>query len=272
MSGTISNPHKGRPLTPHGFSSDRVRAWSRRPETRHVVLLWIALTVALIFFAFVPARIMGPPASPTKRAVEDTMTVFSLAAAPVAALVWAVAIYSLIKWRRKGATGPSDEDGPPMRGSRSPATVVWLIVSSLLCVFMLIWGLAEIQKVNASASSPDPFVVDVTGQQWVWTFRYPQDGNIESDQLYLPVNRSVEFYVRSEDVIHSFWVVQLGIKIDANPGVTTKTSVFPDRIGTYDVRCAELCGLLHADMETSAHVVSASDLDHWVTANGGQVS
>lgn len=272
MSATHSNPHTGRPLTSHGFSSDRVYAWWHRRETREVLIVWAVLTIALVFFAFVPARIMGPPASPTKRAVEDTMTVFSIAAAPVAAVVWSVALYSLFKWRRKGATGPDEEDGPAMRGSRSPATVIWLFVSSLLCVFMLIWGLAEIGKVNASAASPDPLVVNVTGQQWVWTFSYPQDGNIESDQLYLPLNRPVVFHVTSEDVIHSFWVVQLGIKVDANPGEITKTSVLPDKLGTYDVRCAELCGLLHADMETNAHVVKVSDFNHWVTANGGHVS
>ena len=71
----------------------------------------------------------------------------------------------------------------------------------------------------------------MTGQQWVWTFSYPQNGNVESDQLYLPVNRPVVFNVHSEDVIHSFWVVQMGIKVDANPGETTKTSVLPDRLG-----------------------------------------
>jgi cytochrome c oxidase subunit 2 len=70
-------------------------------------------------------------------------------------------------------------------------------------------------------------------------------------------------------VVHSFWVVQLGIKVDANPGQMTKTSVVPDKVGTYDVRCAELCGLLHADMETSAHVVSGADFTSWIAANGG---
>jgi cytochrome c oxidase subunit 2 len=269
MSGTYQNPHKGRPLTGHGFTSDRVNAWIRRPATRHVVLIWAALTIALVFFGFVPARIMGTPASPTKRAVEDTMTVFSIAAAPVAAVVWGVALYSLIKWRRKGATGPDEEDGPPLRGSRSPVTVVWLLLSSLLCVFMLIWGLAEIGKVNASASAPDPLEVDVTGQQWVWTFDYPHNGNVESDQLYLPVDRPVVFYVHSEDVIHSFWIVQLGVKIDANPGVNTKTSVYPDRTGNYVIRCAELCGLLHADMETNVHVLPTADFNHWLSTKGG---
>ena len=269
MTGTYRNPHRGRPLTGHGFSSDRVNAWIRRPATRHVALIWAVMTIALIFFAFVPARVMGPPASPTKRAVEDTMTVFTIAAAPVAAVVWSVALYSLIKWRRKGAAGPDTEDGPALRGSRSPVTVVWLLLSSLLCVFMLIWGLAEIGKVNASAASPDPLEVDVTGQQWVWTFSYPHNGNVESDQLYLPVNRPVVFYVHSEDVIHSFWVVQLGVKVDANPGELTKTSVLPDRTGNYDIRCAELCGLLHADMETNVHVVSPAAFNAWLSTKGG---
>jgi cytochrome c oxidase subunit 2 len=200
------------------------------------------------------------------------MTVFSIAAAPVAGFVWAVALYSLIKWRRKGATGPDDQDGPPMRGSRSPATLVWVVTSSLLCVFLLVWGLAEMQKVSAAASAPNPLVVDVTGQQWVWTFSYPHNGNVESDQLYLPVDQPVVFHVHSDDVIHSFWVVQLGIKVDANPGETTETSVLPDRIGVFDVRCAELCGLLHADMETQAHVVSRSNFDRWLAVNGGHQS
>ena len=203
-------------MTPTGQLSNRARAWSRRPETVGIFVIWTVLTIALLAFAFVPSHIMGPPASPTMRAVEATMTVFSIAAAPVAAFVWAIAIYSLWKWRYRG-DGPPPQDGPAIR-SNGPVTTIWLVASSLLCVFLLIWGLAEIESVAASASSADPLVVDVTGQQWVWTFSYPQDGNIESDQLYLPVNRPVVFHVTSKDVIHSFWVVQMGIKVDANPG------------------------------------------------------
>lgn len=246
---------------------DRVRLWWRRPETRGILAIWVVLTIALAFFSFVPARIMGPPASPTKHAVELTMTVFTLSASPVAAFVWAVAIYSLIKWRWRG-DGPPTEDGPALRGN-GPATAAWMLLSTLLCVFLLIWGLAELQAVGAPARAADPLVVDVTGQQWVWTFSYPEDGNVESDQLYLPLNRPVVFHVTSEDVIHSFWVVQMGIKVDANPGETTETSVLPDKLGVFDVRCAELCGLLHADMETNVHVVSKADFASWVSVNGG---
>jgi cytochrome c oxidase subunit 2 len=212
---------------------------------------------------------MGKPASPTMHAVEQTMTVFSLAAAPVAAFVWAVALYSLLRWRHRGDDIPT-EDGPAIR-SNAASTTVWMLVSSVLCVFLLIWGLAEIQSVETPASAGEPLVVNVTGQQWVWTFSYPQEGNFESDQLYLPLNRPVVFHVTSKDVIHSFWVVQMGIKVDANPGTVTQTSVIPNRLGIFDVRCAELCGLLHADMETSAHVVKAADFSSWVTQNGGHL-
>ena len=242
----------------------RVRRWTQRREVRGVLLIWVVLTVLLCLFSFVPARIMGAPASPTKQAVEDTMTVFTLAASPVAALVWAVAIYSVIGWRHRGP-GPPTEDGPAMR-SHGLTTVLWVGLSSVLCLFLLIWGIAETQAV--ASSSTEPLVVDVTGQQWLWTFSYPQQGDIETDQLYLPVDQPVVFHVTSDDVVHSFWVVQMGIKVDANPGQTTHTSVTPSRLGTFDVRCAELCGLLHADMETTVHVVNAKDFQSWLRSNG----
>jgi cytochrome c oxidase subunit 2 len=254
-------------MTSQSPFGSRVNSWWHRPETRGVLIVWAVLTVLLVLFAFVPAKLMGPPASPSKAAVEDTMTVFSLAAAPVAALVWAIAIYSLIRWRHRGPGAPA-EDGPALRNNR-PASTLWLVGSSVLCVFLLIWGLAEMQSVAAPATKPNALVVNVTGQQWVWSFSYPQNGGVQSDELYLPVNRPVVFHVKSEDVLHSFWIVQMGVKVDANPGQMTQTSVVPDKVGVFDIRCAELCGLLHADMETSARVVTKARFVAWISAHGG---
>lgn len=249
----------------------QIRTWWHRVEIKRVVWIWLGLTVIFTIIALtVPARIMGVAASPTMQAVEDTMTIFSVAAAPVMAVVLAIAIYSLIGWRSRGSAPPTG-DGPPIRGN-TKVTATWMVVSTLLTVFLLIWGLGEMQNVSAAASEPNPMIVNVTGQQWVWTFSYPQNGNVESDQLYLPVDRPVVFHVTSEDVIHSFWVVQLGIKIDANPGAVTTTSVVPTTVGDFDVRCAELCGLLHAHMETKAHVVSPNDFNSWIQQQGGQSS
>lgn len=245
--------------------AERLGAMYRNRDHRRIALLWLLLTLVLVTFSLlVPARLMGAPASPTMKAVEDTMTVFSLAASPVAALVWAIGGYSLVVWRWKSKEIP-DTDGPSLRGN-GPVTTLWLVASSLLCVFLLIWGLAEIPTVAAAAQSRNPLVVEVTGQQWVWDFTYPGRGGVQSDQLYLPVDQPVVFRVTSVDVIHSFWVVQMGIKIDANPGAVTKTSVVPTKLGTFDVRCAELCGLLHSQMETSVHVVRAAEFDRWISA------
>jgi cytochrome c oxidase subunit 2 len=251
--------------------NDRIRTFLRRKDVRGVFVIWVLLTIALVFFAFVPAHIMGPPASQTKRAIERTVTVFSLSAAPVAAVVWAIAIYSLIRWRRRGKiTTPPEDDGPALRNN-GPASGIWVVLSSLLCVFLLIWGLAAMQTVNEPAQASDPLVVDVTGQQWLWDFTYPGNGNIQSEQLYLPNRRPIVFHVTSEDVVHSFWIIQLGVKVDANPGENTEVSVIPDRLGTFDIRCAELCGLLHADMQTYVHVVTPQAFNSWVKARGGQV-
>lgn len=240
--------------------------WWARPEVRWVLLLWAVLTALLVVFALlVPDALMGAQASNTMTAVEDTFTVFSVAAAPVAALVWALALYSLVRWRRKGAWKPGDEDGPPIRGN-GWVTGTWIAVSSLLCMFLLVWGLAELQSVTSPAAAANPMVVKVTGEQWVWTFQYPGRPGAETDELYLPVNRPVVFRVTSDDVVHSFWIGQMGIKVDANPGMVTRTQTTPDRIGTYEVRCAELCGLLHADMETPVHVVTQGQFDSWLAA------
>ena len=240
-----------------------------RTDLRTIGLLWAVLTVLGVIFALiVPHHLMGPPASNTMSEVELTFTVFSVVSAPVAAAVWALAIYSLMRWRRRGAWKEGDPDGPPLRG-HGLTTGTWMFVSSALCLFLLIWGLAALSKVDsAAASSPSPLVINVTGQQWVWTFSYPDQG-VESNELVLPLDRPVVFKVTSYDVIHSFWVPEMGIKVDANPGSTTTTSTTPDRLGIFHVRCAELCGLLHADMETNATVVSTNSFDSWVAGQGG---
>ena len=240
------------------------RSW-RRTEVRQIFWIWLVLTVLLVAFGFVPAHLMGVQASKTEHDVEQTMTVFTIAAAPVAALVWAIGLYSLFAWRHKGS-GPPTTDGPALR-TNTRATAAWLVASSVLVTFLLIWGLAELPAVAAAKSAPNPLIVNVTGQQWLWTFGYPGEGDVRSDVLYLPENRPVVFHVTSDDVVHSFWLVQMGIKVDANPGEVTTTSATPNRLGTFDIRCAELCGLYHAHMETTAKVVSPADFTRWLTAH-----
>jgi len=106
--------------------------------------------------------------------------------------------------------------------------------------------------------------VQVIGQQWAFTYRFPQFGGMESSTLLLPANTTVKFHVTSLDVIHSFWAYQLGVKADANPGVdniaytTTK-----NQLGTFTVRCNELCGLWHGAMYNYGHIVRPAAFEQW---------
>ena len=122
--------------------------------------------------------------------------------------------------------------------------------------------------------------VNVVGQQWQWTFNYKdtvdgQEGVWETGTLdnpatlWLPVNESVHFDLTSPDVIHSFWVPSFYFKLDVIPGRTNKFQLTPTKTGTFAGKCAELCGLLHADMETNAHVVSSQAFDAWAASQGG---
>jgi cytochrome c oxidase subunit 2 len=110
----------------------------------------------------------------------------------------------------------------------------------------------------------------VIGQQWLWTFRYPSYGGVETATLELPVNRWIEFHVTSLDVDHSFWAYELGIKADAIPGSDNVAYLDATKTGSFQVRCAELCGLWHGHMNSFGKVVSHADFTSWVVAREHQ--
>ena len=94
-----------------------------------------------------------------------------------------------------------------------------------------------------TAPSGPKLPVQVIAQQWLFTYRYPTYGGVETYQLVLPVDENIEFHVTSLDVVHSFWAYKIGVKADANPGVDNIAYVKPTKLESFKVRCAELCGL-----------------------------
>jgi cytochrome c oxidase subunit 2 len=123
-----------------------------------------------------------------------------------------------------------------------------------------------LQKDDRSLLDAKATHINVIGQQWAWNYDYPGSAGVRSDVLHLPVNVPVVFHVTSKDVKHSFWLVQMGVKVDANPGVFTETAVTPNKIGIFDIRCAELCGLLHAYMQNKVIVESQEDYAAWLAS------
>jgi cytochrome c oxidase subunit 2 len=241
----------------------------KRKDVRQTAVLTVVFTAIIGYGgSMVITHVMGAPASEVMATTIKMMSAFTWAASPIAGLVAAMAVTSLLGKHHFGDTPPEEADHQIRNSPRITAT--WLVVSAVMCLFAVIWGSIVLQQDNASLLNAKAMNINVTGQQWVWNFDYVDNGTVRSNVLYLPVDRPVVFHVTSHDVIHSFWIVQMGIKIDANPGYVTETTVTPTKIGIFDLRCAELCGLLHANMQTKVHVVSQADYDAWIQSNGGQ--
>jgi cytochrome c oxidase subunit II len=251
----------------------RLREWLSRRYVRHVLIITVVVGFGLLPLAWLMLAAMnqsGGPASTVMEDIQQTIFVFTLVSIPITAFVFAVLLYSLFGWKGKSGDAPPNNDNPAIR-TNTVAVITWTVSSSLLAAFLVVWGLIELaditadsygtQSVTGQPRADDALIVNVTGQQWVWTFEYPQYDKVASDILYLPKDRPVLFNVTSVDVIHNFWAVELGVKIDANPGAITQTGVTPNKEGVFNVRCAELCGLHHAYMETEIRVLPSETFD-----------
>ncbi|HWW68167.1 MAG TPA: hypothetical protein VNY83_09310, partial [Solirubrobacterales bacterium] len=103
-------------------------------------------------------------------------------------------------------------------------------------------------------------------QQYAWSFGYPGKGDVWSQgEMHVPVNRQIQFKMHSQDVIHAFWVPEWRIQKDSVPGITTTAIVTPDRVGTYQLICTELCGFGHASMRAKVVVEPPAQFDKWVS-------
>jgi cytochrome c oxidase subunit II len=173
-------------------------------------------------------------------------------------LVMAVIIYSVMAFR----ASPEDEsDGPPIHGNTG-LEIAWTVVPAILVIAIGVLSAFVLSK-NGEAG-PNPLNVDVFAQQFAWRFAYPDDGGIKTGELVLPVNRSTKFQLESADVIHSFWIPDMGQKQDLVPGLDTSIIITPTRTGVFSLICAELCGVGHATMRATVRVLSQEDFAAWV--------
>ncbi len=204
-----------------------------------------------------------PPNASEERDGIDLVFWFTTAIAiAIFALVGSVILYSVLKFRVR----PDDDtDGPPVHG-HTGVEIVWTAIPAILVTAISVMsGIVLVQNDRASSGHLN---VDVYARQFAWTFTYPQQHNLTSAQLRLPLGRSVELHLTAADVIHSFWVPEFGQKQDALPGQDTKLVITPTKLGTYPVICTELCGLGHALMRTTAIVMTPQAFDAWVKKQG----
>jgi cytochrome c oxidase subunit 2 len=221
-----------------------------------MVLVGVAVGGAL---ALVAVLIPWLPEADSTEAVkvDDVYWFVTIICIAIFALVAGVSVYSVWKFR----AAPDDEDdGSPIHG-HTGLEVVWTAVPAALVTAISIYSgivLVQVEKIPA-----DHRVIDVTAQQFAWSFTYPE-AKITSGQLALPINQPVELKLSAKDVIHSFWVPEWRMKKDAVPGIETDVIVTPTKLGTYTVICTELCGLGHATMRAKALVLTQEDFDKWL--------
>ncbi len=243
-------------------------------EPRHLrraLIIWAVLSVIGIAVWLALAQFILPAAASGLDSSDNfTFLVLTVLAVPISLFVFVFLGYSLFAFRVKDRP---TEDGVPLQPTPL-LQIGWLGITSLLCLFLLIWGLFAFYQETSAASTSNTLVVQVTAQQWQWTFNYPQYGATSqgAQVIELPVNRPVEFYVTSKDVLHGFSIRALGVRVDANPGQVTTTAVItPTQIGSYTVQCVELCGLYHSDMWEAVNVVSADAFNSWIVSQGGHL-
>ena len=178
------------------------------------------------------------------------------------AIVAAVTVYAVLKFR---AQEDDDSDGPPIHG-HTGLEIAWTAVPAVLVTAIAIVSAVVLAR-NGDAGS-NALRVNVSAQQFAWSFSYPQQNDVTSGQLRLPVGRSAKLYFTARDVVHSFWVPEFGQKQDTVPGLEPTLVITPKRVGTFPVLCTELCGLGHAVMRTQAIVMPQAAFDRWMRERG----
>ena len=224
-------------------------------------MLLIGLVASIIGVAIALAIDWFPQAATTKAGEIDTLyDVLLIVSVPVFVLVMTVAIYSVVRFRAR----PGDmSDGEPIHGN-TRLEVVWVAVPTIIVSVLAAYAWIVLNDVEAK--KPNEIHVRVIAQQFAWHFQYLDEaGKPTTNTLYLPEGQSVKFDVVTRDVLHSFWVPSFRLKTDTVPGLTTHIRVTPNRLGTFDIVCAELCGLGHSTMRQNAHVVSPQAYKTWIS-------
>jgi cytochrome c oxidase subunit 2 len=250
----------------------RTPAMREPNHARRFAAIWLIATVIATPLAVVLLGPILPPGNGSEQAsgkVTDNTVLLGMAM-PVLLLVVLYLLYALIYFRQpKGAA----LEGPAIRGDPRVQTT-WIVLTSLLVLTLAAYGTVRLfaDYGAGSGSGPSPLTVpkgpklpvQVIAQQWSFTYRYPTYGGVETRHLVLPEGQMVELHVTSLDVIHSFWAYQLGVKADANPQVDNVAFVKPTKLQTFEVRCAELCGIWHGQMFDHGQVVTPSAFAVWI--------
>ena len=250
------------------------------------VIIWIVTLLSVLLFLsgkwWLPAAISNhAPALDRQFLITIIVVGLSFTAAQIG-LGWMV-------WKYRD-TGKANDRAIYSHGSNR-LEVLWTVITAVVFIALGVMGQSVWASLRLNDAPPGSYSIEVVAQQFQWNFHYPgkdgkfgrtdpsliDDGSLNfigldsndaaaaddatSAMLAIPVNRPVELRLRSKDVIHNFWVPQLRFKQDLVPGMEIKVHFTANKVGKYELACAELCGQLHFKMKSYMLVLPDDELN-----------
>lgn len=228
-----------------------------RERTIFILTIIALVLIGLGYAAATGLDLMPPPAAERADIVDQLFRVMIGVATVIFLIVEGALIYAVFRFR---AEEGDESDAAQVKGNVG-LEVVWTLIPAVIVLVIGVYAFRVLSEIEAP--SENEMVVEVTGRQFAWEFRYPEQ-DLTSSELHVVVGQPVRFEITSADVIHSFWIPAFRAKRDATPGQISGLVVTPNEEGRYPARCAELCGAGHADMVTEVIVESEEDFNAWV--------
>lgn len=200
------------------------------------------------------------PVSDFARRLDDLFRGIVWWAAGVLVIVEGLLLYVLLRFRERRREGG---DRPRPVHGHTTLEIGWTLAPALILVAIAIPTIRTIFLVD-NPPEEEALVVEVAGERWWWEFRYPELGVVTANEAHIPVGRPVQFRLRSDNVLHSFWVPRLGGKRDLVPGRETQIWFTADSAGSYWGQCAEYCGVAHALMKFRVIAEPEEAFRRWV--------
>jgi cytochrome c oxidase subunit II len=199
------------------------------------------------------------PQSPQAQSIANLFGIITIIALLILILVTGLVIFAMIRFRSRGSLEPQSETH-----DQAKLEVTWTALPILLLAVVFGLTLSTMQKSDPSAAAGQTPDVIVIAHQWWWEVHYPKANVTTANEIHMTAGQRYLFQFESADVIHDFWVPQLGRKIDMIPGHPNQMFLQADQVGTYSGTCAEYCGAEHAWMRILVLVQSTDDFNTWL--------
>lgn len=200
------------------------------------------------------------PTTPEGRLIQSIYAEITWIVLAIFIVVEGLLLYAIVRFRQR----PGDTGVPDQVHGNTVLEVGWTIVPVLIVMAIAVPTLRGTCALQEPAGADGALTVNVNGKQWWWEFEYPDYGIVTADELHLPTGRMANLMLRSDNVIHSFWVPRLMGKRDLVPSRGQHLWFTPEQTGWYVGQCAEMCGASHAYMGIRVKIDTPEEFAAWV--------